>query len=204
MAIAACVTLLLASLHGAEAAYVELFHIYYQPLIVIVSMLWLWGLDVRIFETRLIRYDICFSNNDQKYLLSSRQLFQVGCHYMSGAQAKRAMSTACFFCLKCFWQSSSKKLVSMHSLCKSNRYDCRSLLSSGILHYSAVVQHDTICDPPRLFGAGCRGNLAYGVGQWGFLCIPPPAGAIQLSRSAAASYLLCARCPPLPAHSFDV
>ena len=102
VATAACVTLLLASLYGAEAAYVELFHIYYQPLIVIVSMLWLWGLDVRIFETRLIRYDVCFSNNDQKYLLSSRQLFQVGCQYTSGAQAKRALSSACFFCLKCF------------------------------------------------------------------------------------------------------
>ena len=55
----------------------EAFHIYYQPLICLVAMLWLWAGNVRYFEWRNLRYDLCFSAGDQRFLLSSRQLFQV-------------------------------------------------------------------------------------------------------------------------------
>ena len=42
-------------------------------------MLWLWGINVRYFERTGVRYDVCFSSKDQKYLLDSREIFQVRC-----------------------------------------------------------------------------------------------------------------------------
>ena len=39
-------------------------------------MLWLWAINVRYFEWTGVRYDVCFSAKDQKYLLHSRQIFQ--------------------------------------------------------------------------------------------------------------------------------
>ena len=62
----------------AESDHYELFHIYYQPLLVMLAMLWLWALDVRTLEQHRIAYHVCFSAHDQQYLLSSQQLFQVG------------------------------------------------------------------------------------------------------------------------------
>ena len=61
----------------AEADHYELFHIYYQPLLVMLAMLWLWALDVRAFEQHRIAYHVCFSAHDQQYLLSSQQLCKV-------------------------------------------------------------------------------------------------------------------------------
>lgn len=42
-----------------------------------LAMLWFWGLCVRYFERAHVRYDVCFSPEDQRYLLRSGQLFQV-------------------------------------------------------------------------------------------------------------------------------
>lgn len=63
-------------LRSASLDHLELFHIYYQPLLVMLAMLWLWTIDVRIFERRRIAYGVCFSPHDQQYLRSSHQLFQ--------------------------------------------------------------------------------------------------------------------------------
>lgn len=63
-------------LRSASLDHLELFHIYYQPLLVMLAMLWLWAIDVRIFERRRIAYSVCFSPQDQQYLRSSHQLFQ--------------------------------------------------------------------------------------------------------------------------------
>jgi hypothetical protein len=41
-----------------------------------LAMLWFWGAAVRVFERRRIRYDVCFSSEEQRYLLRSSQLFQ--------------------------------------------------------------------------------------------------------------------------------
>ncbi len=68
---------IMSNLRVAEADHFELFHIYYQPLLVMLAMLWMWSLDVRAFEQRRIAYNVCFSSHDQQYLLSSQQLFQV-------------------------------------------------------------------------------------------------------------------------------
>lgn len=67
---------IVACLRAAEPQHIELFHIYYQPLIVCLAMLWMWGADVRLFERRRIAYTVCFSAADQQHLLSSQQLFQ--------------------------------------------------------------------------------------------------------------------------------
>ena len=59
-------TLLLFFVHGAltSAATPEMiretFHLYYQPLIPFLVMLWGWGLNVLYFERTGLRYDACF------------------------------------------------------------------------------------------------------------------------------------------------
>lgn len=47
-----------------------------QPFLPMLAMLWFWALAVRVFERRRIRYDVCFSPDDQRFLLRSGQLFQ--------------------------------------------------------------------------------------------------------------------------------
>lgn len=72
-----CIAVIITCLLVSDPAHLDLFYIYYQPIIPIVVMFWLWGIAVRIFERNHIRYDVCFSVKDQRYLLFSRQLFQV-------------------------------------------------------------------------------------------------------------------------------
>ena len=72
-----CLYLTLAALKTTTLEQYEAFHIYYQPLIILVAMLWLWAGNVRYFEWRNMRYDLCFSAADQRFLLSSRQILQV-------------------------------------------------------------------------------------------------------------------------------
>jgi hypothetical protein len=55
----------------------DLYFLYYQPFMPMLAMLWFWAAAVRIFERRRIRYDVCFSPEDQRHLLRSGQLFQV-------------------------------------------------------------------------------------------------------------------------------
>lgn len=74
---------IMSNLRLAEQEHFELFHIYYQPLLVMLAMLWMWSMDVRAFEQRRIAYSVCFSPQDQQYLLSSQQLFQVRNHCFS-------------------------------------------------------------------------------------------------------------------------
>ena len=71
------VYMIMRNLQLAEHKHYELFHIYYQPLLVMLAMLWMWSIDVRAFERRRIAYGVCFSPHDQQYLLSSQQLFQL-------------------------------------------------------------------------------------------------------------------------------
>ncbi|KAK9813520.1 hypothetical protein WJX73_004163 [Symbiochloris irregularis] len=72
-----CTYITLSSLATTSNDQYEVFHIYYQPLFVLVAMLWLWCVNVRYFEAHNLRYDLCFSAHDQRYLLSCRQLLQV-------------------------------------------------------------------------------------------------------------------------------
>ena len=76
--IGTCTAIIVTSLRASDDAYNELFHIYYQPLIVMMAMLWFWGIAVRVFELMAVRYEACFSTHEQKFLLSSRQVYQVG------------------------------------------------------------------------------------------------------------------------------
>ena len=69
--------MIMSNLRVAERDHFELFHMYYQPLLVMLAMLWMWAIDVREMEQRRIAYQACFSTHDQQYLLSAQQLFQV-------------------------------------------------------------------------------------------------------------------------------
>ena len=68
--------MIVAALRMAEDQFTELFHIYYQPLLVLLGMLWMWGANVRFFEARRVRYGVCFSPHDQAFLLTGRQIHQ--------------------------------------------------------------------------------------------------------------------------------
>lgn len=56
----------------------DLWFLYFQPFLPMLAMLWSWATAVRVFEQRRIRYEACFSADDQRFLLRSGQLFQVG------------------------------------------------------------------------------------------------------------------------------
>ena len=60
---------------GGEALK-DLYLIYSSPLLVMLAMLWLWAGVVRWFERAHVRYDVCFSAPDQRFLLASSQLAQ--------------------------------------------------------------------------------------------------------------------------------
>lgn len=74
-----CGLVTVVALRSTDVAHTEVFYIYYQPLLPVLTMLWLWGINVRYFERTGVRYDACFSSKDQKYLLDSREIFQVRC-----------------------------------------------------------------------------------------------------------------------------
>jgi len=56
----------------------DLFGLYYAPLFPLVTMLWFWTAFVAYCERRHVRYEVCFSSEDQKYLMHSDKLFLVG------------------------------------------------------------------------------------------------------------------------------
>ena len=78
-----CGLVIVATLRRSDVAHVELFYIYFQPLLPVLTMLWLWAINVRYFEWTGVRYDVCFSAKDQKYLLRSRQIFQASLRVLS-------------------------------------------------------------------------------------------------------------------------
>lgn len=57
--------------------HAELFYVYYQPFAPFIVMLWLWAVNVWYFEKHHIRYDICFSVEEQKHLLPSTAIFDI-------------------------------------------------------------------------------------------------------------------------------
>ena len=61
---------------GCGGVQADLFWLYFQPLLPVAAMLWLWAAAVRLFEGRGIRYDACFSARDQACLPPGRGLAQ--------------------------------------------------------------------------------------------------------------------------------
>ena len=110
---ALCLFLTLGALRGTTLEQYETFHIYYQPLIILVAMLWLWAGNVRYFEWRNMRYDLCFSAADQRFLLSSRQILQVGrdlradLSNMLGADCESSCALVSLGRDVCFYQATS-------------------------------------------------------------------------------------------------
>lgn len=87
---AGCALVIVAALRAAEDRFTELFHIYYQPLLVLLAMLWLWGVNVRFFEARRVRYGVCFAPHDQAFLLSGRQIHQARPQPLASAEIQGA------------------------------------------------------------------------------------------------------------------
>ena len=86
-----CGVVTVCTLRSTDVAHLELFYIYYQPLLPVLTMLWLWGINVRYFERIGVRYDVCFSSKDQKYLLHSREIFQVSLKEICTRQLSRQL-----------------------------------------------------------------------------------------------------------------
>lgn len=66
---------LLSLLRVTPSVTLHLFHLYYQPLLPPIFMLFLWGIAVRYFEDHGIQYELCFGKEDRKYLLASTAIF---------------------------------------------------------------------------------------------------------------------------------
>jgi hypothetical protein len=63
----------------ATPAHQDLFFLYYQPWAPMLAMLWMWGIAVGYWEQRHVRYDACFSPEDQRRLPPSAGIFEVRC-----------------------------------------------------------------------------------------------------------------------------
>ena len=74
--IGTCTIAIVLSLRNSSEELNELFHMYYQPLLIMLAMFWFWGIAVRIFELMAVKYEACFSQVEQKNLLNSRQAYQ--------------------------------------------------------------------------------------------------------------------------------
>ncbi|GMH43680.1 hypothetical protein BSKO_11602 [Bryopsis sp. KO-2023] len=55
----------------------DLVYIYFQPLVPVLLMLWLWGVNVGYFETSGIKYDALFGNEERRFLLRGDQIFEL-------------------------------------------------------------------------------------------------------------------------------
>jgi hypothetical protein len=55
----------------------DVLYIFYQPLMHILGMLWLWTVVVWCFETFFVRYEACFATEHLRFLLSSRALAEM-------------------------------------------------------------------------------------------------------------------------------
>ncbi|KAI3436190.1 hypothetical protein D9Q98_002245 [Chlorella vulgaris] len=88
----------LAYLREMRKAGRDLYFLYYQPFLPMLSMLWLWAVAVRVFEQRRIRYEVCFSAEDQRFLLRSGQLFQV-CNVLTAV----ILASGCSFLYLLTW-----------------------------------------------------------------------------------------------------
>ena len=59
-------------------------------------MLWLWGINVSYFQRHGIRYDVCFSLEDQKHLLSGAAIFEI-----ANVLSAMVLGSACTFLHYC-------------------------------------------------------------------------------------------------------
>jgi hypothetical protein len=78
--------ILLNFLSISPVASQDLFGLYYAPLFPLVIMLWFWSFFVAYAERRHVRYEVCFSSEDQKYLMHSDKLFLVRFGWQAGRQ----------------------------------------------------------------------------------------------------------------------
>jgi hypothetical protein len=92
--IGTCALMVVVCLRASHDDYNELFHIYYQPLIIMLAMFWLWGVAMRIFELMKIQYQACFSEKEQHHLLNSRQVYQVCCEITETSHNKTPQNPA--------------------------------------------------------------------------------------------------------------
>lgn len=73
----ACLFVAAFCLRVLSADHAALVHVYYAPLVPPLLMLWLWTVNVAVFEARRIRYEVCFSAGDQRCLAPSKAICQI-------------------------------------------------------------------------------------------------------------------------------
>ena len=80
----------------AGAKQADLFYLYYQPFAPFIAMLWLWGVNVRVFERAGIRYDVCFPPEEHRFLLPSAAILKIASVLSTGV-----LSSGCVFLFYC-------------------------------------------------------------------------------------------------------
>lgn len=68
--------------------------LYWQPLVPITFMIWLWGYNVHQFENMGVPYETCFSARDRRFLLPADEVFKV-CSRPSSVHAWRDAQRHC-------------------------------------------------------------------------------------------------------------
>lgn len=69
--------LLFAVAPSLSAGATDALFIFYQPLLPMLVMLWLWTVVVSFFEAYYVRYDACFATEHLKFLLSADDLTRI-------------------------------------------------------------------------------------------------------------------------------
>lgn len=69
--------------------------LYFQPVVPVVFMAWLWGFNVKRFEQQQIEYDLCFSTRDRKFLLPHEDVLEVGPWYATVHASNMLHASTC-------------------------------------------------------------------------------------------------------------
>ena len=75
-----CFSLLVYSAPKIHSEGLSSLVLYFQPLVPIAFMVWLWGYNVHQFENMGVPYDICFSARDRRFLVPADDVFKVRPH----------------------------------------------------------------------------------------------------------------------------
>ena len=51
--------------------------IFYQPIVVLLTMLWLWTVVIWFFERKSIKYSVCFMSDHHRHLMSVGELTHI-------------------------------------------------------------------------------------------------------------------------------
>lgn len=73
----ACAVVLYQHFASLPQVAVDALFMFYQPLICMTAMIWLWSLIVLYFESSAVRYEACFVADHHRYLLQAKDIRQI-------------------------------------------------------------------------------------------------------------------------------